>query len=243
MPLQNNPACSKLYCSGENHAWTTMKTRQKISLILDILIALLFLIAWLRMILAWGDNGTISASGFRNLKYFTVLSNLLMGVASALNVVYTIRKIRKNIDVPTWITRLRLAGASAVTLTLLVVLLFLWPVFHIPGLYSGANLWLHLLIPLMAIASFVLGAKEPISLKESVFSVIPMLIYGAWYVGNNIIYGIGEWPDTRDWYGFLTWGWGIGILILIAIILMTWGAGLILRFAHNKVYYGDKNGR
>ncbi|MBQ6088295.1 MAG: hypothetical protein IJK95_01910, partial [Firmicutes bacterium] len=85
--------------------------------------------------------------------------------------------------------------------------------------------------------------KEPISLKESVFSVIPMLIYGAWYVVNNIIYGIGEWPDTRDWYGFLTWGWGIGILILIAIILMTWGAGLILRFAHNKVYYGDKNGR
>ena len=166
-----------------------------------------------------------------------------MGVASALNVVYTIRKIRKNIDAPTCITRLKLAGASAVTLTLLVVLLFLWPVFHIPGLYSGANLWLHLLIPLMAIASFVLGAKEPISLKESVFSVIPMLIYGAWYVGNNIIYGIGEWPDTRDWYGFLTWGWGIGILILIAIILMTWGAGLILRFAHNKVYYGDKNGR
>lgn len=203
----------------------------------------MFLYAWLKMIFAWGDNGTISASGLRNLKYFTILSNLLMGAASALTVVYTIRKIRKNIDVPTWITRLRLAGASAVTLTLLVVLLFLWPVFHIPGLYSGANLWFHLLIPLMAIASFVLGAKEPISLKESVFSVIPMLIYGAWYVANNIIYGTGEWPDTNDWYGFLTWGWKVGILIFIAIIIITWGAGLIMRFAHNKVYYGDKNGR
>lgn len=220
-----------------------MKTRQKISLVLDILISVVFLYAWLKMIFAWGDNGTISASGLRNLKYFTVLSNLLMGVASALSVVYTIRKLRQNTDIPSWLTRLRLAGAAAVTLTLLVVLLFLWPVFHIPGLYSGANLWLHLLIPLMAIASFVLGATEPISLKESIVSMVPMLIYGAWYVANNIIYGTGEWPDTNDWYGFLTWGWGVGILILIAIIIMTWGAGLIMRFAHNKVYYGDKNGR
>lgn len=208
-----------------------MKTRQKISLVLDILISVVFLYAWLKMIFAWGDNGTISASGLRNLKYFTVLSNLLMGVASALSVVYTIRKLRQNTDIPSWLTRLRLAGAAAVTLTLLVVLLFLWPVFHIPGLYSGANLWLHLLIPLMAIASFVLGATEPISLKESIVSMVPMLIYGAWYVANNIIYGTGEWPDTNDWYGFLNWGIPGAIGIGAAIFALTYLIGLILRKA------------
>ena len=203
----------------------------------------MFLFAWLKMIFAWGDNGTISAGGLRNLNYFTVLSNLLMGVASTMNVVYTIRKLRRNIGIPAWITKLRLAGASAVTLTMLVVLLFLWPVFRIPGLYSGANLWLHLLIPLMAIASFVLGAREPVSLKESFASVIPMLIYGAWYIGNNLINGTGQWPDTNDWYGFLSWGWGVGVVIFAVLILMTWGAGLIMRLAYNKVSNGDKNGR
>ena len=229
--------------AGRVPAFATMKTREKISFALDILISIMFLYAWLKMIFAWGDNGTISASGLRNLKYFTILSNLLMGAASALTVVYTIRKLKHNTDIPAWITKLRLAGATAVTLTFLVVLLFLWPVLKIPGLYSGATLWLHLLVPLMAIASFVLGARVPISLKESIVSVIPMLIYGAWYIGNNLINGTGEWPDTNDWYGFLTWGWKDGVLIFAVLIIMTWGAGLIMRFAHNKVYYGDKNGR
>ena len=203
----------------------------------------MILVSWLRMVFAWGDHGMISAGGFRNLKYFTVLSNLLMGAASALNIIYIIRKKRRNTDIPDWMTKLRLAGVSAVALTFLVVLLFLRAVFHIPGLYSGANLWFHLLIPLMAMLSFVLGACREISLRETVVSMIPTLIYGVWYMGNNLINGTGEWPDTRDWYGFLTWGWGVGVMIFAVLILMSWGSGLIMRFAQNKVYNGENNGR
>lgn len=201
------------------------------------------LVSWLRMILAWGDNGTISAGGFRNLRYFTVLSNLLMGAASIVNIAYTVRKSRRNTCTPSWVTKFRLAGASAVTLTLLVVILFLWPVFHVPGLYGGANLWFHLLIPLMSIASFILGAGERIGFRESIVSIIPMLIYGAWYIGNNLINGTGEWPDTNDWYGFLSWGWGVGILIFLVLILMTWGSGLLMRAAHNGILNGENHGR
>ncbi len=218
-----------------------MKTsRQKLSFALDIIIAVMVFYAWVCMIFQLGDNGTISAGGFRNLKYFTVLSNLLMGAASILNVVYTIRTIKLKTEFPGWVTRLKYAGASAVALTLLVVLLFLWPVFKVPGLYSGANLWFHLLIPLMSMASFILGGRELIPFRESFVSVIPMLLYGAWYIGNNLINGIGEWPDTNDWYGFLSWGWPAGLAIFGVLILMSWGVALLMRAIHNKANNGEK---
>ncbi len=209
--------------------------RQKISLILDVLITVMVLYAWACMIFRWGDNGTISAGGFRNLKYFTVLSNLLMAAASALNLVYTIRMIKYNRTIPNWVPRLKYAGATAVTLTLLVVLLFLWPVFKIPGLYAGANLWFHLLIPLMAICSFVLGTADTMTIRDSWLAVIPMIIYGAWYIGNNLINGVGEWPDTNDWYGFLSWGWGIGVVIFGVLVLMTWASALLMRLFNKKM--------
>ena len=212
-----------------------MKTlRQKLAFALDIVIAVMVFYAWARMIFQWGDNGTISAGGFRNLRYFTVLSNLLMTAASVLNIVYAIIALKLNKDIPSWVSKLKYAGASAVALTLLVVLLFLWPVFHVPGLYSGANLFMHLIVPVLGSLSFVLGGNKEIRFKDSFISVVPMLIYGAWYIGNNAINGIGQWPDTNDWYGFLSWGWGSGLAIFAALILMTWGVALIMRDIHNR---------
>ena len=117
----------------------------------------------------------------------------------------------------------------------LLVMLFLWPVFRVPGLYRGANLWFHLVVPLVSFVSFILGGREKIAFRDSFVSVVPMLIYGIWYILNNLIKGIGEWPATNDWYGFLTWGWGPGAAIFLVLILMTWGVSLLLRAAHNKI--------
>ena len=80
-----------------------MKTnRRTISLALDILIVIMVFYAWACMIFAWGDNGTIAAGGFRNLKYFTVLSNLLMAAASAVNIIVTIKSKRNSTEIPAW---------------------------------------------------------------------------------------------------------------------------------------------
>ncbi len=216
-----------------------MKTAgQKISLTLEVLIAVMVLVSWLRMALSLGDNGTISSGGFSNLKYFTILSNLLMGAAAILNVIYTIKSIKQKTEIPILVSRLVYAGASAVMVTMLVVILFLWPVFKIPGLYSGANLWFHLLIPLMGAGAFILGEGR-ISFRDSFFAMIPVLLYGAWYIGNNIIIGIGEWADTNDWYGFLSWGWGPGVVLFLVLVLMNWGIVLLMRLIHNK-YNGAK---
>ena len=54
-------------------------------------------------------------------------------------------------------------------------------------------------------------------------------ISGAGYLLNNIINGIGEWPDTNDWYSFLTWGYPAGIAIFAVICAVTWLLGLAMR--------------
>ena len=51
-------------------------------------------------------------------------------------------------------------------------------------------------------------------------------------LGNNLINGIGEWPDTNDWYLFLTWGYPVGVLIFIVICAVTWLLGLAMRKLH-----------
>jgi uncharacterized protein (DUF486 family) len=45
-----------------------------------------------------------------------------------------------------------------------------------------------------------------------------------------MVNGIGEWPDTNDWYGFLNWGWPVGIAIFVFVILLNWGVAVLLRF-------------
>ena len=213
-----------------------MKTfKQKTSLALDILIAVMVFFSWLCMIMGWGNNGTIAAGGFRNLKYFTVLSNLLAGSASVLNIIFTIRADRTFQKIPSWVYKLRYAGAAAVALTFLVVIAFLWPVFKIPGLFSGANLFFHVVVPILAFIGIVMGKGPELEFRDSFPAALPMLIYGTGYILNNLINGVGEWPDTNDWYGFISWGWGPGICIFGFLILVTWGTALLMRVLHNRI--------
>lgn len=220
-----------------------MKTnRRTISLALDILIVIMVFYAWACMIFAWGDNGTIAAGGFRNLKYFTVLSNLLMAAASAVNIIVTIKSKRNSTEIPAWTDIFKYVGATATALTFLVVVSFLGPVYKVPGLYSGANLWFHVVVPVLGCINVVISDFGEIAFKDSFKALVPLLIYGVGYIGNILINGMGDKPYSNDWYGFLYWGWGIGMVILAILIVLTWSMALIMRGLHNRTN-GVKNGR
>ena len=221
-----------------------MKTKHiDFSLILDALIAVLVLTAWMKMVFSIGDNGTISAGGFRNLKYFTVLSNLLAGTAAVLNIIYTIRAEKLNSDLPAWVGRMKYAGAAATALTFIVVVTFLGPVYRVPGLFSGANLVFHLIVPVLAFISFAADGGNKLSIRDSMTAVIPVVLYGTVYALNIVINGFGDHPYAHDLYGILSWGWGIGIVIFCIMILITWGVALVLRLIRNRKTNGEINGR
>ena len=50
---------------------------------------------------------------------------------------------------------------------------------------------------------------------------------------NILINGIGVWPDTNDWYGFLNWGLPMGLVIFAGLCLITWLAGALIRVVNN----------
>ena len=60
-------------------------------------------------------------------------------------------------------------------------------------------------------------------------------MYAVYYVLNMVINGIGEWPATNDWYGFLNWGIGPGAVITAAAFGITYLIGLVLRNARGEV--------
>ena len=83
--------------------------------VLNIIIFLIVLITWLRMVFAPSDE-LLTARGLSSLKYFTVLSNLFEGIACVIWLFNGNEKIKY-------------AAAVSVTLTLIVVLTFLGPLY------------------------------------------------------------------------------------------------------------------
>ena len=200
----------------------------------NLVIALLVLFAWLQMTL-FGSEAALSSLGLVNLKFFTVLSNLLEGIASlfyarALHLVIHGRRAHT----PHLAFVLKLISAVCVRLTFLVVLLFLGPMFGHAAMYVGANFWFHLMIPLLSMAEFVfLDRNGRISMRDTLWALLPVLLYGSVYLLNVLINGVGEWPHRNDFYGFATWGVPVGILIFAAILGLQWALALLLRLGNH----------
>ena len=200
-----------------------------ISIALNILIAV-FTICGTYAMLTNDKSGTgLTASGIENLKFFTVLSNELCGIIAILWLVFRIIN-RKFPILP------KLMAAAAVGLTFIIIAAFLAPMYPEMNMYEGGNFWFHLIVPLTGMAEFImLKTDEKIPFRYAVISALPALIYGICYLVNILINGIGEWPDTNDWYGFLNWGLPVGMVIFAAIVLMDFGMAAVLRALNGSV--------
>lgn len=206
------------------------KAKMRAAMISNILTFVLVLGAWALMA-SRGKNTALAAAGLASLKYFTVLSNIFNGAvcaAEACQQAAVLRGRRKEVSRGVFV--LRYVALSSVAVTFLVVLLFLGPAVGLFRLYRGANLWFHLIIPVLTIAEFLLLEQyHSVRFKESFFCMIPELLYGTVYLINILVNGVGKWPDPNDIYGFAQWGIPAGIGIFAFIVLMGWGCGLLLR--------------
>ena len=113
-------------------------------------------------------------------------------------------------------------------------MVFLGPLYGYAAMFTGANLFFHMIVPVSAIAEIVLLSDQTYTVRDNNLAVIPPLIYGAVYLINIALNGIGEWPDTNDWYQFLAWGYPVGIFIFAVICLVTWSLGFFMRKAKRK---------
>ncbi len=256
--------------------------KKKVIYALNVLIVAFTLLGLGVMVSNHGDGGLLSSSGWENLKYFTVLSNLFCGIVAT---VFLARGIaggkgkkepgpkgekepgpkgekepgpkgekepgpkgekepgpkgekepgpKGEKEPGLGMMRAKLMAATAVAVTFLMIAGFFGPIYGWLPLYQGSNLEFHLIVPVFAMIEICL-LEGPLPFSSAVMAGVPALVYGCVYLGNILINGKGEWPDTNDWYGFMNWGFGIAMVIFGMVVAVSFAVACLLRFINSKV--------
>ncbi len=174
------------------------------------------------------------------LKFFTVDSNIFMFIVAVIFLVYDILLLqKKNKKIPKEIYILKLMSTSGVSLTLSVVMLYLQ--FIVKGglwtLLMNSNLFLHLVIPVLSIITFVFFEKSnELKFKDTLYGLIPMGLYGLFYITNVLVH-TDHWQVSPkyDFYYFVYNGvWKLFIVLPIIFALNYLLSYLLYRFNHIK---------
>ncbi len=213
--------------------------QKKSVLILDIAIVIFVLFALILMMTAKTD-GSLSARGWSAFKYYTVQSNVFCAISSLVMIIFKLTV--KNSEMPDWLYVFQLTGTTVVTVTFLVVVGFLGPVYGFQHMYLRANLFFHLIVPVIGmIKMLLLKPKRYYPFSATLWGILPTFLYGAVYAVINAVGWTGKSNPQTDIYGFLFWGWGIGVVFLISICLLSWISAIIFRFLSMKIHKLQKN--
>ena len=155
--------------------------------------------------------------GLKQFRFFTVLSNNLCAIGALMMAVSQIRGA-----VPQPVFLVKYLGTMAVTLTFLTVLLFLGPTQggYAKWFFERDFFYMHLIGPLLAILSFCLLERRPLSFWNAMTGLVPVALYGAVYLYKVILA-----PEEKRWEDF--YGFNRGGMWLIAGVGMFLGASAV----------------
>lgn len=212
----------------------------KISLILNILIVILVTIGTIFMFTGFKfmpDATLLEASKIEMFKFYTVDSNILMGIISLILIIYEIKLLNKKIDkIPESVYILKLIGTSAITLTFIVTAFFLMPQYGLYPMYNNNNLFFHLIVPLLSIISYILFEKHDNKYKYAYLGIIPMFIYSIFYTSNILIHLNNDGLTFKyDFYGFLNGNLNNIYIVIPIIYLVTYLISILLIILNKKI--------
>lgn len=223
-----------------------LSKNQKISLIFNCII---FVLSFLGIIFIFTDfkfmnvPDVIDAPGIESLKFFTVQSNILVGIVALIIFIYLILLNSGKIkSIPKVLYILKFIACVAVGLTFLTVLFYLAP-FNPSGffiLFANTNLLYHFIIPVLSLVSFIFFEKVDMNFKCTFLAVLPMILYGIFYIINLIVHmENGAVSMDYDWYGFAQNG-VIGIIISpIVMLAFTYLIAYLTWFCNKKCAKND----
>lgn len=208
--------------------------KMKIAFVLNICIFafVVLAIAWM---MSGISSGVLTASRLWALRYFTVDSNILMGIAALIAFIDQ-RKVLKGkkekLSVFTYVAKL--TGTVGVTLTMLITIFFLAPTmgatYGVLSLFINSNFFMHLLNPILSIVVF-LGFERTnrVSFKHTFTGIIPLVIYAIYYTAAALTHiEDGAIAPGYDWYGFFFLGLKSAFIVLPLIIIITYVISLVL---------------
>lgn len=169
--------------------------------------ALIFTLTLILMIRFFHKDGTWRISnGAEAFRYFTIQSNVFCAAAALLMCF---------LPLSPWVWTLKYIGTAAVTVTMLTVFLFLGPNLGYQKMLTGADLYMHLVTPLLAILSFFGFEKRGMTFQTALLGVLPVLFYGILYL-YKVVYA----PENKRWndfYGFNKNGkWPLSFAVMLA---------------------------
>ena len=203
-----------------------MNKRIVCSMIFNFIIFVTVLIGTLFMVTGFkfmSSAGNLTSTGWAAFKYFTVDSNIVVGVVAFIMFIYELLYLSKRIEViPQFVYILKHIGTVGVILTFVVTLFYLAPLLgsKFLFLYQNTNLLFHLIVPIFSFVSFVFFEKTKIDFKYTFYGLSTMVLYGIYYIGNIIIHlDNGVVNSKYDWYGFMKLGL-LSIFIVVPIMMV-----------------------
>lgn len=133
--------------------------------------------------------------------FFTVNSNIFLGVCSIIGLVFYILHLTKGKKIPYWVSMMKLTSTVMVSITFFTVVFFLTPAFFaiVWELYWKYNMMMHVVAPLIAIFGFTFFETDnKIMFKHIPWVLTPLIIYMCVY--TSLVLGTGNLD--YDLYGF-----------------------------------------
>lgn len=215
----------------------------KISLIINIIIIILTIIASIIMFTGFkfmhGYETVLESTRIGMFRFFTVDSNMFMGIIALLFVIEEKKLLDGKInEIPVKMYILKLMATTGVGLTFLVVFMYLGPISEggIPSMIMNSNLFFHLIIPVLSMINFMFFERtSKLKFRYSFCGVIPMIIYAVYYLINVLIHmEDGKVSPIHDWYWFVQNGVWTALIVVPMILVFTYMISLVLWRANKK---------
>ena len=210
------------------------KCKLMIAFWLNVVIAALVVLS-IGFMMVGISRGVLASAGLVALRYFTIDSNIIMGVVALIGAFCEWQVLRgARTEVPAYAYIAKLMGTVGVTLTMLITVFYLTPnVAATMGpfaLFLGSNFFLHLANPLLAIICFAGFEKtESITFKHTFTALIPVVVYAVYYVSQALAHATGGVVErSYDWYGFFVLGVQSMVVVLPLILAITYAISLVL---------------
>lgn len=219
--------------------------KMSISMIFNCVLFFLVLLATIIMFTGFEFMGTgvpFTDTKLSVFKFFTVDSNLLLGISALLLWIQEKKKKKNGGKIAEGYYILKFAATTSVFLTMMVTACFLAPFtnYRFIDFYMNSNLFFHFLIPLLSIISFVFYDSCGISFRNTFYGVLPMVVYGIVYIANIIPHvSHNQVSLDYDFYGFFRGGISTVYFVVPIMLIVTYALGCSLWFIHNKIQKKD----
>ena len=186
------------------------------------------------------NNGTKSSLSYL-MKFFTVESNMFIGITALVLGINQILYLKKGIKINKIIFIIKYVATVSVAITFFTVLFFLGPVVYRDNfwlMYKGVSFFYHFLIPVLAMVVFIFfESTNEYDIKISFYGMIPFIIYAIFYLIAALAnMDGGKVKSGYDWYGFLSFGIPIFILLMIGMVALAYMISFLLYFTNKKMY-------